>query len=213
MAELEIKVTELEEGGKSYELPVDPAWLDRVLDTPDLRAAPDAAGRATFFAALSGTDVVVRGRLRTAVIAPCSRCLADTRIEVDADLTALFHREAGGHREGKGPDSKATPAELDLTAEDLDRDVYSGDTVVLDDLVREQVVLEVPMQVRCSDACPGLDVPEHVRGPATLSDAPQLDGKPIDPRLAPLLGLAQGLTPKGVDVPAPGAPQKKKRAS
>ncbi|MBX7195980.1 MAG: DUF177 domain-containing protein [Sandaracinaceae bacterium] len=203
MAEFEIKVHELENGGKSYDLPVDPSWLDRVLDTPDLRAAPDANGRATFFASLSGTDVIIRGRLRTAVIAPCARCLADTRIAVDTDLTALFSR-AGG-------DARPLPEELELTPEDLDRETYSGDTLSLDEIVREQVVLEVPMQVHCSEECPGLSVPEHVRGPASLTDAPLLDGKPIDPRFAPLLGLRDAVASDAAS--DAGSKKNKKRAS
>ena len=203
MAEFEIKVTELENGGRNYDLPVDPAWLDSVLDTPDLRADPGVAGHASFFATLSGTDVIVRGRLRTGVIAPCARCLADTKIAVDTDLTALFTRHAS--------DARATPDELELTPEDLDRETYSGDTIALDALVREQVVLEVPMQVRCSEDCPGPAVPEHVRGPASLTEAPVIDGKAIDPRLAPLLALQQGLgAPSDA---SPPTKKTKKRAS
>jgi uncharacterized protein len=200
MSEFEIKVTELEEGGKSFDLPVDPAWLDRALDTPDLRAASDAQGRLTFFAALSGTDVVVRGHVRTAVIAPCARCLADTRIEVDAELTALFSK--------KTAESRPLPGELELTPEDLDREVYVGDTISLDEIVREQVVLEVPMQVHCSDQCPGLSVPEHVRGPSSLAAGPTVDGKPIDPRLAPLLALQKDVVETSSEPePAPSSPR------
>jgi uncharacterized protein len=201
MAEFEIRVTELEEGGKSYDLPVDPAWLDRVLDTPDLHAASDAQGRVQFFATMSGTDVVVRGRIRTAVLAPCARCLAETRLEIDADLTALFSKRTAD-----------LPEELELTPEDLDRDVYAGDLISLDEMIREQVVLEVPMQVLCSEGCPGLAIPEHVRGPASLAGGPVVDGKVIDPRLAPLLALqasAPGAAkPNGQDSPRP----KKKKA-
>ncbi|GAB4201513.1 MAG: hypothetical protein OHK0013_13600 [Sandaracinaceae bacterium] len=187
MSEFEIKVTELEEGGKSFDLPIDPAWLDRVLETPDLHAVSDQPGRLTYHAALSGTDVVVRGRIRAAVIAPCARCLGDTRIDVDADLTALFSKKTTA--------SRLLPGEEDLTPEDLDREFYSGDTISLDEIVREQVVLEVPMQVRCCEQCPGLAVPEHVRGPASLAGGPSVDGKPIDPRLAPLLALQKDAMP------------------
>lgn len=200
MAEFEIKVNELEEGGKSYDLPVAPSWLDSVLDTPDLRACPDTTGRARFYATLSGTDVIVRGRLETAVIAPCARCLADTKIAVDTDLTALFTR--------KSADARPLPEELELTPEDLDRETYSGDTISLDTLVREQVVLEVPMQVHCSEDCPGLAVPEHVRGPASLVEGPVVDGKVIDPRLAPLLALQKGLN--GSDATQPPKKTKKR---
>ena len=210
MPEFEIRISELEDGGKNYDLPVDPAWLDRVLDTPDLRADPETRGHARFFAGMSGSDVVIRGRLLTAVIAPCARCLADTRIPVDTDLTALFSRKS---------EMRAMPEELELTPEDLDRETYSGDTIALDELVREQVVLEVPMQVHCSEDCPGLAVPEHVRGPAQLAEGPVVDGKVIDPRLAPLLGLrdAVGLRDSvggnKPEAPPPAGPNKRKRAS
>jgi hypothetical protein len=54
-------------------------------------------------------------------------------------------------------------------------------------------------------------VPEHVRGPASLTEAPVIDGKAIDPRLAPLLALQQGL-----GAPSDSSPltkKTKKRAS
>lgn len=190
MAEFEIKLSELEQGGKDFDLPLDPAWLDRALDLPDLHADPETKGRVRFYASLSGNDVVVNGRVKTAVIAPCARCLADTRIAVDTDLIGLFSRKS---------DARALPPELELTPEDLDRETYSGDTVSLDGLVREQIVLEVPMQVHCREDCPGLAVPEHVRGPATLTEGPVVDGKPIDPRLAPLLELSRGAPSKGAE--------------
>lgn len=204
MAEFEIKLSELEQGGKSYDLPVAAAWLDRALDLPDLHAAPDADGRVRFHASLSGNDVIVHGRLTTAVVAPCARCLADTRIAVNVDLTALFTRKS---------DARSLPVELELTPEDLDRETYSGDVVVLDVLIREQVVLEVPMQVVCREDCPGLEVPAHVRGPASLTDAPVVDGKTIDPRLAPLLALSKATLEQGAVSDAQPPKKNKKRAS
>ncbi len=204
MAEFEIKVTELEQSGKDYDLPVEPAWLDRALGLPDLHADPAMKGHVRFYASLSGSDVVVRGRIVTAVITPCARCLADTRLAVDADLTALFTTKA---------DARALQEELELTPEDLDRETYSGDTIALDALIREQVVLEVPMQVYCREDCPGLDVPEHVRGPASLTDAPIVDGKPIDPRFAPLLQLKGQLAGTNGEPPVDTTKKNKKRAS
>ena len=40
-----------------------------------------------------------------------------------------------------------------------------------------------------SESCKGLEVPAAVRGPADLSEAPMHEGKKVDPRLAPLMGL------------------------
>lgn len=190
MAEFEINVQELEEGGKQFDFPLAPSWLDAHLDSPGIRAAADE-GEVSVFASLSGgTDVVVHGHVRTCVIAECSRCTGDARIEVDTDLTALFSKRA----------KDARAAEVELSDEDLDDgpdyEAYVGDLVVLDELVREQVLLEVPMQPLCREDCTGIEVPEHVRGPAPAT----VDGKAVDPRLAPLMALRDGLgsgdTPK-----------------
>ena len=99
-------------------------------------------------------------------------------IAVDTDLSGLFSKR-----------SAATVEELELTPEDLNRVVYVGDSIILDDFVRDQVLLEVPMQSLCREDCPGIPVPDHIRGPEVLEEGPVLDGKRIDPRFAPLLAL------------------------
>src|SRR4030065_464925 len=59
--------------------------------------------------------------------------------------------------------------ELELTPEDLDREFFTGDRIVLDDLVREQLILEAPMQPLCRQDCPGIPVPAHLRPPPELA--------------------------------------------
>jgi uncharacterized protein len=176
MAEFEIKVQELDEGGKQYDFPIRPEWLGSVLrDLPegDGPLRPDPAhpqGDVSVWAEKSGEDVVVRGRVRTHVLAECSRCLADAPVPVDVALSALFTSKSDKLR----PRADAE----EITPDEIDTEVYSGEHVVLDALVREHVLLEVPMQPLCKDTCAGLEVPESVRGPS--------DVKKVDPRLAPL---------------------------
>ena len=188
MAEFEIKVHELEAGGKQYDFPLRRAWLDTSLVPADagpgesLRSDPTKPdGDVSVWAEKSGEDVVVRGRVRTHLIAECSRCLGDAHLPVDTEVTALFTARSEALR--------PVADEEDLTPEELDTEFYSGDTVVLDTLVREHVLLEVPMQPLCSESCEGLEVPAAVRGPADLSEAPTHQGKKVDPRLAPLMDL------------------------
>ncbi len=196
MAEFEIKLQEIEESGKDYDLAVAPAWLDSVLDVAELRADPETRGRARYFASLSGTDVCVRGTIRSALIAPCDRCLADVRVPIEADLTVLYTCRP-----------KGAPASESDGEDAMDEEHYVGDTVVLDPLVRELILLELPMRVLCSEACPGIEVPESVRGPASLSDEPASPSDAVDPRLRPLLALSRGEA-------IPDRPKKnKKRAS
>jgi uncharacterized protein len=189
MAEFEIKVNELDAGGKQYDFPLTPSWLETSLDLDGERSDADLLradrskvdGAVSVWAERSGDDVVVRGRIRTALLAQCSRCLADAKVPVDTELTALFT--------ARGPDIRPVDFEEDLTPEELDTEFFSGDRVVLDTLVREHILLEVPMQPRCSETCAGLEVPPEVRGPDDLAEAPVHEGKKVDPRLAPLIDL------------------------
>jgi uncharacterized protein len=196
MAEFEIKVQELESGGKQYDFVLSRAWLDRALAevavegaTPLRADASKGEGEVSVFAEKSGEDVVVRGRVRASLIAECSRCLSDAAVPVASDVTALFTPRAEALR--------VMAEDEDLSPDELDTEVYSGDTVVLDSLVREHVLLEVPMQTLCSETCEGLEVPPEVRGPADLTDAPVREGKRVDPRLAPLLELMNETKKKG----------------
>jgi uncharacterized metal-binding protein YceD (DUF177 family) len=79
----------------------------------------------------------------------------------------------------------ALPEELELTPEDLDRDFYDGLDISLDDVVRESLILEVPMKPLCSETCTGIEIPAHVRPPA--------DFGVTDARLEPLMKLRQAL--------------------
>ena len=53
---------------------------------------------------------------------------------------------------------------------------------MLDDLVRDELLLGVPMIPLCSEACPGMS-------PGPGSDASTSPEKEIDPRLAPLMAF------------------------
>ena len=59
---------------------------------------------------------------------------------------------------------------------------------MLDDFFREFILLEIPPYPRRSD----LPSPEESISSRPLAD-PDVEAKPLDPRLAPLLGLANRL--------------------
>jgi uncharacterized protein len=84
------------------------------------------------------------------------------------------------------PESQLRPTktgkgeELEFAPEDADTLPYSGEHLVLDDFVREELILETPMIPLCSEDCPGM----HTT-PASKDESPK---EPvIDPRLLPLL--------------------------
>ncbi len=107
----------------------------------------------------------------------------------------------------KGAGKKRAPKEKDLpeyefSSGEADADTYDGETVVLDDFVREAILLEIPIFPLCSEACPGI-----APGSSKVDDG---DLPRVDPRLAPLgalrAALAQSQAEKNESKDDSGAP-------
>lgn len=187
-----LPIEDIDETGKHWSFPVEASWLVEAFADTGLRPTQGhVPGVVDVFAQRSGEDILLRGRVKTKFACDCARCLEDAVIEVDADLTTLLMPEtqrtktAHGHGHGKEAEEDEEPIDPD----DITRDYYSGDEVVLDPLVRELIVLEEPMQPLCRPDCPGIPIPEGVRPPADFGRE-QAD---VDPRLAPLLKIKRAL--------------------
>ena len=103
--------------------------------------------------------------------------------------------EKGGTR-GRGRSAENDLAEYEFSAEEADTLTYEGDTVVLDDFIRDELLLEIPMIPLCSEDCAGIQPGPSPRAPDPSdergSDELQVGGEVVrgmDPRLAPLLKL------------------------
>ncbi len=97
---------------------------------------------------------------------------------------------------------KAWNDEPELTQGEAGRDTFSGDQVVLDDFVREFILLELPMYPRRSDLpSPGDAASPPAAEPASSAAVGQsahaaAAADKIDPRLRPLAEIAQRLASK-----------------
>jgi uncharacterized protein len=191
MAKFVIHVPDIDSEGKQFRFPVEPTWMASVLDATDLRADPDAVGAIDVFAQLSGADVLVTGTVETPIYADCVRCLEETSAVVRADLSSLFTRHESDRRHKA---DRADDAEEDATDDEPSLESFTGDDIILDDLVREHVILEVPMQPLCREDCPGIAVPEHVRPPADFGETKDAAG--VDPRFSGLKEIADAMSRK-----------------
>jgi uncharacterized protein len=181
MAEFVLDIKDIDAEGLHKTFAVDPAWLGEALVDADLRVPSDATpGTLDVRAQRTGEDILVQAHLTSRVVAACARCLSDVALEIDTELTQLL-----------APESKRPTyeEELELDEADLDQAYYSGEHIVLDEAVREQVILEVPMKVLCPEppGCEPIAIPEGVRPPADFGR------DEVDPRLAPLLSLKRKL--------------------
>jgi len=93
-----------------------------------------------------GQDVVLQGQLTTQLEAECGRCLRPVELPIVTEFNEKFVRTV----------SWAAEEQHELQAEDLNISVFDGEGIELDDLVREELLLAVPVNVLCREDCKGL---------------------------------------------------------
>jgi uncharacterized metal-binding protein YceD (DUF177 family) len=139
-----IKVRDLPDGVSPhrFELPAD--WVAEQLSGVEDVHGVRAAGTLVLEATRRGREVLLNGAAEAQLVVACVRCLAEFELHVEAPLAVLMR---------PGPEGQSRADELCL--EDLGEERYAGDEIVLDDLVRDLLILEVPMNPSCGAGCPG----------------------------------------------------------
>src|SRR5215207_3097380 len=172
--EYTIPISELDAGGKDYRFPVRAAWVRGALEGHEATTG-GSDGELAVRASKSGHDVVVHGTLEAELTIPCARCLEPARLPIHSKISVLY-----------APASALKPASgEELPDEEADTFSYEGETVVLDDLVRDELLLEIPMIPLCSEDCAGMSP-----GSLDQTSSSRSGEKPVDPRLAPLLAFS-----------------------
>ena len=111
--------------------------------------------------------------------------MLDERIDLDDAHAAAVGQLGKPEAYYFPPQFNATLATfLEQVALISDIDTYDGDEVVLDDFLREMILLEAPIFPLCSEECPGIRaIPE------VSSNRGNRVPKAVDPRLRPLLDM------------------------
>lgn len=91
-------------------------------------------------------DIRVAGDLSVRVEVPCARCL-DPVVQNLSRKFDLLYRPQG---------TDAGKEELSITAADAEISYYRGDGLLLEDVLREQVLLALPLKAICREDCKGL---------------------------------------------------------
>ncbi len=100
----------------------------------------------TGVAELLGQEIHLSGTLRTAVETICDRCLEPTRRPIDIEYD-LFYRPMK---------SIAREEEIEVKPAELEIGFYEGHGLELDEVLKEQVLLTLPMKNVCREDCAGL---------------------------------------------------------
>lgn len=115
--------------------------------------------------------IFVSGDIAAVADAECVRCLEPVTIPIDASFQELF---------AFSPDDSYDYQVVD-------------ETIDLEDVVRDQVVLELPFQPVCSEDCPGLDPETGEKRPKGYTPPKTTD---IDPRWEQLTKLVSDIDPE-----------------
>ncbi|HKU27232.1 MAG TPA: DUF177 domain-containing protein [Candidatus Sulfotelmatobacter sp.] len=91
-------------------------------------------------------DIRLRGRLSTGLELQCARCLEPVPQEIKRDFELLY-RPLG---------ADAGRDELSVTDAEAEIGYYQGEGLLLEDVLREQVLLALPLKITCRAECKGL---------------------------------------------------------
>jgi uncharacterized protein len=143
--ELRYKIKEIPDEGLVVSQAIPVELLKDALEglEPDLA---QCSGGIALTLSRAKRDVVVTGRVSAALSLACGACLKPAVLTVRAPIHVMYV-EGDVNAPGDASDD-------DLDAEDVIH--YDGDMVDLRPMLREQLILSLPMSVRCREGCKGL---------------------------------------------------------
>jgi len=137
-----VELAEIEGTSRQFDFHLEPAVLD--LEDSDLRLNGDV--HVTGEVQKTSAEVVVKGSITGEAEIECSRCLQPIEQNLKIDFQANFVT----------PEHFSVDKENEVPVSDLDTDILEGDRIDVKDIVREQILLNVPEQVFCEPDCKGL---------------------------------------------------------
>ena len=154
-----VTVDQIREGGLSLDETLSESFLTHALaEVKDTGFRPDGPALLHVKLQKTGSGVLLRGSTEVAVHTLCRRCLADVHLRIPVSFTLNLVAQAGRRRgeDEDGADDEQTERAGTFDLERADEELFDGKTIDLDPLVREQVLLAVPMHAVCTEDCRGL---------------------------------------------------------
>jgi len=135
------KFNDISDEGLSLKVPLSADWLKE--ECPHLEATPAREG-LSFKGHLSrqGDDAFLRGTLSGALEFTCSRCLEPAKVPVRLPVQVSF--------------VASSEDDEDESDDDVDVAHFDGDEINIGPELREQILLNMPINPVCREACAGL---------------------------------------------------------
>ena len=121
-------------------------------------------------------DIRLKGSFKANVEAPCARCVEPVALPLEASFDLIF----------RPVDADQQAGERAISAPETEIGYYQKDSLLLEDVLREQVLLALPVRTLCKPDCKGL-CPRC--GQNRNCQSCSCDEGPSDPRWEALAGL------------------------
>ncbi|MBW2732632.1 MAG: DUF177 domain-containing protein [Deltaproteobacteria bacterium] len=147
---MKLNIDDIGDGGLRVKRELDGESVRKLLTEAKLELlAGEAFARLDVELRRMDTTIFVRGALEARFVIACSRCLGPASMEIEEKAMRLtFLPRAAWASMGE---------ELELGVEDLDTYTHDGESIDLGVLVREQLVLTVPIAPLCHEGCTGIE--------------------------------------------------------
>lgn len=183
---MEFKVSELEQEPIEFDLAIPPGRIGFGVEA-DQEGNLETSGRAEVIHEHRGprdiiADIRLRGHFAGNFQVPCARCVEPVEVLLESDFDLIF-RPIG---------ADAGSAERSITAPETEIGYYQGDSLLLEDVLREQVLLSLPVRTLCKPDCKGL-CPRC--GQNRNTDSCSCEQEASDPRWEALAGLRGKVKP------------------
>ncbi len=147
---MDFKVRELEQEPVDFDLELASGAID-FGEEAEQTGLLAASGRAEVIHEHRGPreivpDIRLRGRFAGKFLVPCARCVEPVEIPLAAEFDLIFRLI--------GADAGAP--ERSITAPETEIGYYQKDSLALEDVLREQVLLSLPVRTLCKPDCKGL---------------------------------------------------------
>ncbi|HEX8434981.1 DUF177 domain-containing protein [Archangium sp.] len=186
-----VKIEEIRDAGLKVDKKMSLEQLNAALEGSGFQATEPLSVSASL-RKLSG-GVLVEGKFTSRVVSECKRCLTESKLELPVSFAINLVPESLARGEDVLDEDEL--AEKDkghgehggsFALDQADEEVFDGKVIDLEPIVREQVLLALPMSTVCREECQGL----CVKCGQNLNEKKcGCDTTFVDPRLAALKNI------------------------
>jgi uncharacterized protein len=139
---MRIQLEKLQGGKGVFAHVYQPEELDQIDERVRLTQPADVKGHVK----QTGKELLVSGHVETRAQLECDRCLKPVELPVSTDFALEYIT---------GADYESSSAAA-LSEEEMSVSVFDGESIDVDQIVREQILLAVPTRTLCREDCKGI---------------------------------------------------------